>query len=70
MQRMERSGGGGSHQRRISAISHMPQLTEYCLGALDSISSAGLVEVGQCCSFLACRESHEKAFQKKKKRKI
>ncbi|XP_040992975.1 uncharacterized protein At5g41620-like [Juglans microcarpa x Juglans regia] len=44
-ERMERSGGGGSHQRRISAISHKPQLTEYCLGALDSISSAGLVEI-------------------------
>uniref|UniRef100_A0A2N9INR4 Uncharacterized protein n=1 Tax=Fagus sylvatica TaxID=28930 RepID=A0A2N9INR4_FAGSY len=42
--RLERSGGG-SHQRRTSAISHKLQLNDYCLGGLDSISNASLMEI-------------------------
>ena len=49
VQRLERSGGG-SHQRRTSAISHKLQLNDYCLGGLDSISNASLMEV--CISIL------------------
>lgn len=43
-ERLERSGGG-SHQRRTSAISHKLQLNDYCLGGLDSISNASLMEI-------------------------
>jgi hypothetical protein len=53
VQRMERSGGG-SQQRRISAISHKLQLTDYCLAGLDSTSHASLIEVDQHCSFMTC----------------
>ncbi|KAK4607878.1 hypothetical protein RGQ29_001623 [Quercus rubra] len=44
-ERLERSGGGGSNQKRTSAISHRPQLSDYCLGGLDSFSNASLMEI-------------------------
>ncbi|XP_065629105.1 uncharacterized protein LOC111993924 [Quercus suber] len=44
-ERLERSGGGGSTQKRNSAISHRLQLSDYCLGGLDSFSNASLMEI-------------------------
>lgn len=41
------AGGGGSHQRRMSAASQKLQLTDCYVAGLDSLTTASLLEVDQ-----------------------
>lgn len=50
-----KTGSGGGHQRRLSAVSQRIQLTDHYLGAFETHSSRSVIEVNQLLHHILIR---------------
>lgn len=50
-----KTGSGGGHQRRLSAVSQRIQLTDHYLGTFETHSSRSVIEVNQSLYYILIR---------------